>query len=98
MIKVGREADGISVARTKLVRRACVLLSALAATLAVTMAGPGSETGLSPRPAEAAPAVKVAVRCDSNPEAVPSPTTPGARSPSGRSAPSTSRARRSRTG
>ena len=70
MIKVGSEVDGISGARTNLIRRACMLLSALAATLAVTLAGLGTETGLSPRPAEAAPAVKVSVRCDSNPEAV----------------------------
>ena len=70
MIKVGSEVDRISVARTNLIRRACVLLSALAATLAVTLAGPGSETGAIPASRRGGPGGQVAVRCDSNPEAV----------------------------
>ena len=53
------------------IRRASAELAATqTATMMVTLAGPDPDAGVSPRPAEAAPAVKVTARCDGNPERV----------------------------
>ena len=60
--------DRLTISRGALLRRASLLLAVVAATLVVTLAGPGTETGVSPRPAEAASAVTVAVNCTGNPE------------------------------